>query len=32
MLASRGHFVTYLERRSEGPLSLGDLPVDRPER
>lgn len=26
MLASRGHFVTYLERRSEGPLSLGDLP------
>ena len=25
MLASRGHFVTYLERRSEGPLSLGDL-------
>ena len=26
MLASRGHFVTYLERRSEGPLSLGALP------
>ena len=26
MLASRGHFVTYLERRSEGPPSLGDLP------
>ena len=26
MLARRGHFVTYLERRSEGPLSLGDLP------
>lgn len=26
MLACRGHFVTYLERRSEGPLSLGDLP------
>lgn len=26
MLASCGHFVTYLERRSEGPLSLGDLP------
>lgn len=26
MLASRGYFVTYLERRSEGPLSLGDLP------
>lgn len=26
MLASRGHFVTYLDRRSEGPLSLGVLP------
>ena len=26
MLASRGMPVTYLERRQEGPLSLGDLP------
>ena len=26
MLASRGHFVNYLERRTEGPLSLGDMP------
>lgn len=26
MLASRGMPVTYLERRSEGPLALGDLP------
>lgn len=26
MLASRGLPVTYLERRQEGPLSLGDLP------
>ena len=26
MMASRGLHVTYLERRREGPLSLGDLP------
>jgi 16S rRNA pseudouridine516 synthase len=26
MMASRGMHVTYLERRQEGPLSLGDLP------
>ena len=26
MMASRGLPVTYLERRQEGPLSLGDLP------
>jgi len=26
MLASRGMPVTYLERRQEGPLTLGDLP------
>ena len=26
MMASRGMTVTYLERRQEGPLSLGDLP------
>ena len=26
MMASRGMHVTYLERRREGPLSLGDLP------
>ena len=26
MMASRGLPVTYLERRKEGPLSLGDLP------
>lgn len=26
MMASRGMHVTYLERRKEGPLSLGDLP------
>ena len=26
MMASRGMTVTYLERRKEGPLSLGDLP------
>ena len=26
MLASRGLPVTYLERRQEGPLTLGDLP------
>ena len=26
MMASRGMSVTYLERRQEGPLSLGDLP------
>ena len=26
MMASRGMPVTYLERREEGPLSLGDLP------
>ena len=26
MLASRGMPVTYLERRAEGPLTLGDLP------
>lgn len=26
MMASRGMPVTYLERRQEGPLSLGDLP------
>ena len=26
MMASRGMTVTYLERRREGSLSLGDLP------
>ena len=26
MMASRGMTVTYLERRQEGPLTLGDLP------
>lgn len=26
MLASRGHPVTYLERRQEGAITLGDLP------
>lgn len=26
MMASRGMTVTYLERREEGPLTLGDLP------
>lgn len=26
MMASRGMHVTYLERRQEGPLTLGDLP------
>ena len=26
MMASRGMTVTYLERRAEGPLTLGDLP------
>lgn len=26
MMASRGMHVTYLERREEGPLTLGDLP------
>jgi len=26
MLASRNMPVTYLERRKEGPLALGDLP------
>ena len=26
MLASRGMPVTYLERRAEGPLTLGELP------
>ena len=26
MMASRGMTVTYLERRQEGALSLGDLP------
>ena len=26
MMASRGMPVTYLERREEGPLTLGDLP------
>jgi 16S rRNA U516 pseudouridylate synthase RsuA-like enzyme len=26
MMASRGMHVTYLERRQEGPLTLGELP------
>ena len=26
MMASRGMYVTYLERQQEGPLTLGDLP------